>query len=304
MYTRPPHTRNPDGDDRRIGVEIEYAGVTIERSAELVQSLYGGSISQSDPFGATVTDTEFGEFRIEVDATPLQNRRFEQFLASVGVDLDALDIKSDVEQLLSSVASVFVPTEIAAPPISWRNVHALEQLRERLCDEQAEDTRKAFWYAFGLQLNVEVASVEADYLRRHLQAFLSLQDALRAQCQVDVARRIAPFIRAFPQSYKDLLMRPHYQPDLETLIDDYLEHNPTRNRSLDMMPLFAYLDVHRVKAGCKQAELVKPRPTFHYRLPDSVVSDSEWRIAHEWDRWLQVERLADDRDRLAAALQG
>ncbi|OBX33760.1 putative amidoligase enzyme [Halomonas elongata] len=38
------------------------------------------------------------------------------------------------------------------------------------------------------------------------------------------------------------MLDPDYQPDLRTLIDDYLEYNPTRNRELDLLPLFAYLD--------------------------------------------------------------
>jgi hypothetical protein len=32
------------------------------------------------------------------------------------------------------------------------------------------------------------------------------------------------------------------RPDLDTLIDDYLEYNPTRNRALDFLPLFLHLD--------------------------------------------------------------
>ena len=33
-----------------------------------------------------------------------------------------------------------------------------------------------------------------------------------------------------------------YGPDLGALIDDYLAANPTRNRALDLLPLFAELD--------------------------------------------------------------
>ena len=45
-------------------------------------------------------------------------------------------------------------------------------------------------------------------------------------------------------------------------------------------------------------EKINQRPTFHYRLPDAGVSDPGWSIAPDWNRWVAVERVADDRDRL------
>ncbi|HEX8527051.1 amidoligase family protein, partial [Allosphingosinicella sp.] len=45
-------------------------------------------------------------------------------------------------------------------------------------------------------------------------------------------------------------------------------------------------------------EKIGKRPTFHYRMPDARVSDPGWSIAPDWNRWVAVERLAVDRDRL------
>ena len=39
---------------------------------------------------------------------------------------------------------------------------------------------------------------------------------------------------------------------------------------------------------------VKSRPTYHYRLPDADLSDPSWTAVTEWNRWVGVERLADD----------
>ena len=47
-------------------------------------------------------------------------------------------------------------------------------------------------------------------------------------------------------------------------------------------------------------EKINRRPTFHYRLPDARLSDPGWSIAPDWNRWVAVERVADDRDRLDA----
>jgi hypothetical protein len=40
--------------------------------------------------------------------------------------------------------------------------------------------------------------------------------------------------------------------------------------------------------------LVKPRPTWHWRLPDSRVGAPGWSILPAWERWVEVERLASD----------
>jgi hypothetical protein len=86
---------------------------------------------------------------------------------------------------------------------------------------------------------------------------------------------------------------------LPELIDDYLAWNPTRDRELDMLPLFAHLDPDRVARGASRHK-VKARPAFHYRLPDSRIDEPGWGVVLDWNRWVQVERLAADRARLDA----
>ena len=95
--------------------------------------------------------------------------------------------------------------------------------------------------------------------------------------------------------------RPPAFPDggagLVSTIDDYLAFNPTRNRDLDMLPLLLHLDGARVRAALPN-EKINGRPAFHYRLPDARVSDPGWSVAPDWNRWVAVERLASDRERL------
>ncbi|NNC55402.1 MAG: hypothetical protein HKO07_06755, partial [Pseudomonadales bacterium] len=90
---------------------------------------------------------------------------------------------------------------------------------------------------------------------------------------------------------------PDYKPGVEQLIDDYLTHNPTRNRSLDMLPLFAHLDEQRVRNTIDD-DRIKARPTFHYRLPNCDIDSPDWNIDLSWSLWLQVEKLAFDAPRL------
>jgi hypothetical protein len=69
-------------------------------------------------------------------------------------------------------------------------------------------------------------------------------------------------------------------------------YNPTRNRDLDALPLFAHLDPERVAAAVHDRR-VKRRPALPYRLPDSRVGDPGWRVTDEWRHWIVVERVAE-----------
>jgi len=89
-----------------------------------------------------------------------------------------------------------------------------------------------------------------------------------------------------------VLLDSAYAPNQAQLIDDYLEHNPTRNRALDMLPLFSYLDKERVAAKVPDRK-IKSRPTFHYRLPNSEVGKPGWTIFEAWTDWVTVEEIAD-----------
>ncbi|WP_238578863.1 amidoligase family protein [Inquilinus limosus] len=95
---------------------------------------------------------------------------------------------------------------------------------------------------------------------------------------------------------------PGYRPDRAGLIDDYLAANPTRDRGLDLLPLLLSLDPERVRARLPY-EKIAPRPVFHYRLPQAHPGEPGWSIAQDWNCWVEVERLAADGDRLAAAAE-
>ena len=82
------------------------------------------------------------------------------------------------------------------------------------------------------------------------------------------------------------------RPDLDRFITDYLEHNPTRNRSLDLLPVLAQHDLARVKGAVEEPDLVSARPAFHYRLPNSMLDNRDWSLAVEWNRWVTIEQVA------------
>jgi hypothetical protein len=95
------------------------------------------------------------------------------------------------------------------------------------------------------------------------------------------------------------VLDPEYAPTRRELIEDYLAFSPTRNRVLDLLPLFVHCEPECLQGhDVEGVELVKPRPTFHYRLPNCEIERPDWTPAAAWNRWLSVERLAADPSRL------
>jgi len=297
----PPLTRNPENGIRRVGVEIEFAGLDALQAATCVRQLFGGRIVEHDPYSFSVEDTFFGDFKCELDshyahATEEDSRSLKDLLFGLLDDRQAQDLARKAGALIGDVARHWMPVEIVGPPTPYTVIAEYDRLVDRLTEAGAEGTQESLIYSFGMQLNPEVAAYDGGYIRRHLQAYCLASEWLREAIQVDVTRRLLPFVDRFPAAYLRLILRQEYQPDRGELIDDFIRYNPTRNRELDLLPLFAFLDEDRI-AEAVDMTLVKPRPTFHYRLPNASLGVRGWSVAQEWNRWVQVERLAADRDR-------
>src|SRR5690606_11473730 len=137
-------------------------------------------------------------------------------------------------------------------------------------------------------------SLEPGILLAYLQSFLLLVDWIIDASGTDFSRRFfTKYIDPFPPDYIKRVLDNDYQPDMESFINDYLEQNPTRNRPLDMLPIFYELDKTRLMQRLPedQKELVKGRPAFHYRLPDCRVGEKHWTVAREWNHWVLIETL-------------
>ena len=289
----PPRRHNADGETRLVGVEIEFANVDVGRTASIVCDLYGGEQDIKSPHHVSVRDTSLGDFEIELDwqGAHKANTADEAYRFA--------DVEGRVREALGHAVTDLVPAEVVCPPIPWDRLGELRALFDELREFGAEGTDERLLYGFGLHLNPEVAEVSTDYAFRNLQAYVILEEWLRETINIDVTRRMLPHINSFPDRYLRLLSCDSYSPDMKTLIHDYTTENQTRNRGLDMMPLFRHLDEATLLASFKDANLVKARPTFHYRLPNAQLSDANWDAVVEWNRWVEVEKLAEDMNRLA-----
>lgn len=301
----PPHPRTVDGTKRRVGVEIEFAGLEPAIAARLVRDLYGGRIEELDKHRFAIPGTALGRFEVELDSSYAhpRHRAVDSARALEAAIKDKLATLQDrLATTVGDVVSLWLPYEVVAPPIEIERLAVLDRLIQVLREHRAKGTGGSLLYGFGLQLNPQVVSTEADDLRRHLQAYLVLSPWLRADIAIDPTRRLLPFADRFPAPYVARVLAPDYRPNLASLIDDYLEHNPTRNRELDLLPLFAHIDPERVCRAVADPN-IKARPTFHYRLPNSRVDEPDWGgVVEEWNRWVRVERLAADPSRLDEAI--
>jgi hypothetical protein len=288
----PPRTRR--GDLRRVGVELEFSGMSLPQAAEAVRESFGGLLRQEHEYRYTLAGTEFGDFDVTFDASLLREKRYEEALGRLGVPMPD-GVKGFVESVLRTVGGAFLPLEISTPPIPADRLGEVAKLEEALRRRRAEGTRASLLYAFALHFNVEaVDASDPAGLLATLRAFLLLYDWLFRRGHIDVTRRLSPYINPFPSDYARLVIDPTYAPDVATLIADYVRHNPTRNRPLDMLPVFAVNDPGLPGRPPLEGVKVKPRPAYHYRLPNSMIDEPDWSIGQEWRRWVLIERLAND----------
>jgi hypothetical protein len=288
----PPQIHNAKSEERHVGVEIEFAGIPSNIITGCVTESLGGRVVTLTSVEILIKDTSLGEFKLELDAAYLKKLVEEQ-----SDDPDDNSIASSTVELITSAAEQLVPWEIVSPPIKLSDLYKLDTLIDNLRNAGAVGTRNAIHYAFGLHLNPELPDLNADTIVSYMRAYFCLYDWIVEQEQIDTTRKLTTYVKHFGKDYISLVLNEQYQPGLEKLIDDYLDYNPTRNRSLDLLPLFAHLDADRVKAKVDDPR-IKSRPTFHYRLPNCDIDNPNWNLNFSWGLWLEVEKLANEPARL------
>lgn len=284
-----------DGSPRRVGVEIEMHGLDIQELAQLTATFIGGNVERLSRYEYVVHGDNAGDWLVELDFSLLKKMGREQRPASEF----GSEILDSAEDLLKWVSEPWVPVELVSPPLPLQRLGEVNLLIELLRRAGARGTGDKLTYAFGMQFNPEVPDARADTITAYLKAFLCLYDWILERANIDFTRRLTAYVDPFPESYVRRVVDPCYWPAMPYLIDDYLRYNPTRNRALDMLPLFKYLDAKRV-AAVTTNELIKARPTFHYRLPNCLIDEPNWGVHIAWADWLEVEHLAQNRERLDA----
>lgn len=283
-------TMEPDGEDRqdlanrRVGVEVEFGGLSAKEAASVLHGITGGQVTELDPHRFEIECSDLGKLRVELDSKYVHGSK------------DASKLERSAREWAGDVSDALVPTELVTDPLPVSALSKVDHLVAALATAGATGNEQPH-LACGLHLNIEWADREVEPILRILQAFMILAPELRTQIDPDTTRKLLPFIAQYRGGYQDKVLDPAYSPDFPEFVRDYCEANPNKNRELDLFPLLASID-RDVVASVLGEDPSAVRPAFHYRLPDARIGDSSWSISQEWQRWLAIEDLARDRSTL------
>ena len=282
-----PRPETSGGQPRRVGVELEFSGITEQKVIDTVRTAFGGTARETGAGRWELSDSELGGFTCFLDSRPLEK-----------LDREGLG------RQLRDLARTVVPVELVTDPLQVADIARLDAVLDTLRRAGATGTRAGVLLGFGLHFNPEVVAPTLDGVLPTMTAYALIEDHIRQIADIDVSRRVLPWVDPWPRALLDRLADPdHPVTDLKGLIDIYLRLAPSRNHGLDMLPFFAHADCTRV-ARVMDMEQIGARPTYHWRLPDCRIDEPGWTIAGEWNRWVLVERVAGDAallDRLKAA---
>ena len=300
VFVQPPLVQNNSGETRTAGFEIEFGAEDCVGVSKIIKDIFGGQLEKINPHYYKILDSKLGTFSVQLDtqfAHPELHEEGDEDKKDIDVMLDG--VKEKLCEVIGDIGKAVVPYEVITAPIPINRLDELNSLVEGLEKFGVEGTKESMLYAFGVHINPEAPSLKPESILNHLRAFLLLSDWLHETMEINITRQLSPYIDTFPLSYALKILSPNYCPDLDELIDDYLDENPTRNRELDLLPLFTHLDKSRVQSRLDDG-LTSARPTYHYRLPDCRLNDPNWSLAEEWNLWARVEKLADSPSKLKA----
>ena len=288
-FALPPQATNDDGEPRRVGFELEFSGISLDDAAEVIQSALEGKRTSESSADRVIQSRSFGEFIVELDWDYLKRKANGTSRGENG---------SEWLEPLSQAAALLVPVEVVCPPIALKDLAVLDPMVSGLRDAGAVGTEESLIAAYGVHINTEAPRLDGDTLFSYLRAFAILQWWLVDAHAVDPTRKVSPYIDLYPHAYlKKILSKS--TSTIDEIFDDYLEHNASRNRALDLLPILAEIDSGRVREAVDDLK-IKARPAFHYRLPNCHIEDPGWSLAGPWNTWCVVERLAARSDELDA----
>ena len=296
-YLLPPVMTDAQGQPRKAGFEFEFGNLPILETARALQDSLGGDLEVKSPFEATLGNSRLGRLKIERDADILKSMKYRRWLEQLGVEFSPGSFAHGIETNIDNASKTLVPCEVVTEPIPFDRLPILDDLVATLNSLGAEGTQHSMIYAFGLHINPTLPARDAATLTHFIQAFLLLHSWIIEASNIDITRRyLTKYIDPFPQEYMELVLTDTYAPAMNDLLRDYLQHNPTRNRALDMLPILFEIDSTEVLNSVNDDErnLIKGRPAFHYRLPDCKVNVPGWSVATAWNQWVYIEILARD----------
>lgn len=265
---------------RRVGVEIEFAGLDVARAAAVIQQHWGGAIKHADARELHLQNSALGTIKVELD----------------------IELKQQwTEDLAEQVLGDLIPVEVITEPLPQTALPQVAAMATQLRSAGAMGTREKLAYGFGIHFNVELPEDDGAALIATARAYGLCEDWLRAADPLDPARRVLPFVAPWPRPFVSALAGGA-DWDLRDLARACAELAPSRHYGLDLLPALQHLCPDEL-TGVHPDHLKGGRPVFHYRLPETRLGEAGWSLAYEWNRWCVVEYVATDPALLARLSQ-
>jgi hypothetical protein len=290
-YKMPPIIHNSEGKLRKVGIELEFGGISLDEAAACVIETFGGTLTEHNHFLMEVKDSRIGTFHLKMDSRDLTEQKYHPTLKTIGINPE----NETIENIVETVSSIIVPYEVDSPPVDITEIEKIDQLRMALFNKKAQGANASIFNVYATHVNAELPKMDTFTLLKYTRAFLILYPWLYEKSEISLGRKIAHFIRPFPEEYIKLVLKADYEPDFDTFVNDYHEHNPNRNRPLDLYPVLSCIGKDKIDS-LPDIGKCSPRPALHYRLPNSQVNESEWSLANVWNLWVEVEKLASSDD--------
>lgn len=286
-FRMPAMINRDDGQIRRVGFELEFTGLNVDEALAVMQRVLNAEVKQVSAAERTLK-TASGNYNLELDWALLKRTAAQAQQAA-----DSDNPEPDWVGMVSQAAALVVPVEVVCPPLPLDELDELDRLVEALRKSGAKGTSDSLVAALGVHINAELPALDAQTITAYLVAYSLLQWWLVESHEVNIARKISPYVDLYPEAFIRELLEES-SPDIDWLFEHYLKHNATRNRALDLLPLLSHLDADRVMTAVPD-DRIKSRPTFHYRLPNCDIENPAWFLATEWNQWWLVEQLASDK---------
>ncbi|MFC7478165.1 amidoligase family protein [Dankookia sp. GCM10030260] len=229
-------------------MEMEFGAISARQAAMALAAGLGGTVAEEDLHALAVQGTALGELMVEIDMRHAHPQRHR------GTRWGRLSTIWATR--LGTAAQYFVPRELVTGPVPIDRLALVDQAVEVL---RRAGAREVGPVAFSLHFNPEAPRLDAETITAILKAFVLLNDWLRRESRPRGLSRRPGFGRGFPSSYVRRVVVADYWPDIAGLMGDYLAANPTRDRDLDLLPLFLHLDERRVEPPrvCRRLQLLR-----------------------------------------------
>jgi hypothetical protein len=278
-----PAPLNDQGARRKLGVEIEFGGLSEEDAAKVFARAIKGACSKSGK-GWQVNSDMLGTCDFYLDT------KFRETIEDAGGEAGL------------ETARLLIPVELVTTPFDPADLPMLNAAIEALRAAGALGSRKRLTNGFGVHLNVEVERLQADHVAPVLCAYALLEVLLREKIGLDLSRRALPFVDPYPETLVDV-MSVEMPDSMEALAEVYLAHTTSRNHGLDLLPLLAEAAPEIVRNAVPADTKISARPAYHFRLPESRIDEEGWNLNAAWKLWVHLERVATDPELLDALRQ-